>query len=416
MRFAIIAVQLICFYSFSQMTIGQNMFPGAEGFGSQSRGAYAGDKLPEVVRVTNLNDGGPGSLRAAINKPFPRVIIFEVSGVVELKRTLRIHSPYVHIAGQTAPYPGITLKNYPLGISSHDVLVQGLKIRPGIASGKQIDAINIADDAQKLYNIVVDHCSVSWALDENIGILNGGNGITISNCIISEGLTYMDHSMGLLAMDTERISILKNLFIHNADRNPLLIGDCKEGLIANNVIYNSDTHAVYLGFKGEKDIAVNAAIIGNLYIQGIKNRNEYLLSINVNVHDDAKVYLEGNKTDGVDALHQWSKEMIHNPSSKKVNSLDNKLNMPVYSPIAVDKLKDYIIANCGAHACRRDSIDARLIIDLETLTGQRIKRPSDVGGWPKVQNYRILELPEDIHLDDDDDGFTNLQDWLHRFM
>lgn len=202
----------------------QNMFPGAEGFGSSSRGAYAGDTLPIIIKVTNLRDGGPGSLRAAIYKKVPRIIVFEVSGVIELKQTLRVYSPYVFIAGQTAPYPGITLKNYSLGISTHDVLVQGLKIRPGIASGEQIDGINIADDSTKLYNIVIDHCSISWATDENIGILNGGRGITISNCIISEGLTYMNHSCGLLAMNTGQISIIKNLFVHNADRNPLVRG------------------------------------------------------------------------------------------------------------------------------------------------------------------------------------------------
>ncbi len=392
------------------------MFPGAEGFGSQSRAAYAGEQLPQVIKVTNLNDGGPGSLRAAINKQYPRIIIFEVSGVIELTHTLRINSPYVHIAGQTAPYPGVTLKNHSLGVSTHDVLVQGIKIRPGTLSGKQIDGINIADNPEKLYNIVIDHCSISWALDENVGILNGGDGITVSNCIISEGLTYMNHSMGLLAMDTKRISVLKNLFIHNADRNPLIIGDCEEALIAGNLIYNSDTHAVYLGYKGKKTIAVKAAILGNLYIPGHHNRNEYLLSINKNFHNNGKVYLEQNQIKGVNNTGQWSNRMIYNPDNKKVEADTNLLNMPAYTSVPVNTLTNYIIANCGAHAANRDSIDSRLINELKNHSGKWIKVPEEAGGWPQVENYRALELPLNIHTDDDENGFSTLQEWLHAFM
>jgi len=407
---------LICLIGYCQLMTAQNMYPGAEGFGSQSRGAYAGEQLPQVIKVTNLNDAGPGSLRAAVNRQYPRIIVFEISGVIELERDLRLYSPYIHIAGQTAPYPGITLKNFSLGVSTHDVLVQGMKIRPGTSSEEQIDGINIADDPKKLYNIVIDHCSISWALDENIGILNGGDGITVSNCIISEGLSYMNHSMGLLAMDTKRVSVFKNLFIHNADRNPLVIGDCEEALIANNLIYNCDTHALYLGFRGEKGIAVNVAFMGNLYFPGQHNRNEYILSINKDFHKDGRVFLAHNKTSGFEMSNQWGNKMIFNPGNKNVKVDSNLVSMPSFSLIPINKLKAYIIINCGAQADHRDSVDLRLIQELKKQTGKRIRVPKEVGGWPKISNYRVLELPENIHVDADADGFTNIQEWLHTFI
>ncbi|MBK3519746.1 pectate lyase [Carboxylicivirga marina] len=394
----------------------QNMFPGSEGFGAESRGAYAGKQLPQVIKVTNLDDGGPGSLRAAINRQYPRIIIFEVSGVVELNRTLRINSPYVFIAGQTAPYPGITLKNYSLGISTHDVLVQGLKVRPGTASNKQIDGINIADDSTKLYNIMVDHCSVSWALDENIGILNGGDGITISNCIISECLTHMDHSKGLLSMHSKRISVIKNLFVHNSDRNPLVWGDTYGVQVINNLIYNSDTHAVYLGMSGEFKTPMKADIVGNYYILGKRNRNDKLLSVHENFQNNGKVHIGGNITKGVNSMDQYSRAMLHNPGNKKVFNTQMSDEVKSISVINAAILKDYLIKNCGAHSRTRDDIDNRIVNDVLKQTGKRIALPSEVGGWIYESGERKLNIPADLHADDDGNGFTNIEEWIHSFL
>ncbi|MCU4155369.1 pectate lyase [Carboxylicivirga sp. A043] len=413
-KYSIVLIVLIgCVIS---STSAQGMFPGAEGFGAQSRGAYAGEQLPQIIKVTNLNDGGPGSLRAAINRQYPRIIIFEVSGVIELNRTLRINSPYVFIAAQTAPFPGITLKNYPLGISSHDVLVQGIKVRPGTASNKQIDGINIADDSTKLYNIMVDHCSVSWALDENIGILNGGDGITISNCIISECLTHMNHSKGLLSMHSKRISVIKNMFVHNSDRNPLVWGDTYGVQIINNLIYNSDTHAVYLGMSGEGKTPMKADIVGNYYILGKRNRNDKLLSIHENFQNNGKVYVHGNMTKGVNSTDQYSRDMLHNPGNKAVFNTEMSDDVKNVQVINATILTNYLIKNCGAQAQSRDEIDSRIINDVIKQTGNRIALPSEVGGWVYEAGERKLDLPAEPHADDDENGFTNIEEWLHSFL
>ncbi len=394
----------------------QNMFPGAEGFGSHSRGAYGGDTLPEIIRVTTLKDGGPGSLRSAIYKNYPRVIVFEVSGVIELNRTLRIRDPYVFIAGQTAPYPGVTLKNFSLGISTHDVLVQGLKIRPGSFSGRQIDGVNIADDSTKLHNIIIDHCSVSWALDENIGILNGGNGVTVSHCIISECLNAMNHSCGMLATSTGQVSIIKNLFIHNEDRNPLVSGDTKEALVANNLIYNSDTHVIYFGSMSELRRKMRAAAINNYYYPGIKNRNEYIISINAGINPQAQLYLRGNKTEHVTDTNAWSNKYIHNPANMSLKANDIPYKLPVVNILSTTHLKDYLIENCGAQPGNRDDIDERIINDLVNYSGSKILYPEEVGGWMYDSQHHILVIPENPHKDDDNDGFTNLENWVHEML
>lgn len=409
-------IVVFALFALSMQLYSQAMFPGAEGFGSHSRGAYEGDTLPEIIRVTTLKDGGPGSLRAAIYKKHPRIIIFEVSGVIELNYTLRIRDPYVFIAGQTAPYPGITLKNFPLGISTHDVLVQGLKVRPGNFSGKQIDGINIADDSTKLHNIIIDHCSVSWALDENIGILNGGNGVTVSHCIISECLNAMNHSCGMLATSTGQISIIKNLFIHNEDRNPLVSGDTKEALVANNLIYNSDTHVIYFGSMSELRRKMKAAAINNYYYPGVKHRNKYIISINPGINPQSQLYLEGNKTEYVTNENSWGKEYIHNPANLSLKTPVLPFKLPSVKILSIAQLKDYLIDNCGAQPANRDNIDKRIIDDLLNYTGSKILFPEEVGGWLYESRKQTLVIPDKPHADEDNDGFTNLENWINEML
>jgi len=329
---------------------------------------------------------------------------------------LRVFSPYLFIAGQTAPYPGITLKNHSLGISTHDVLVQGLKIRPGTTSGNQIDGINIADDSTKLYNIVVDHCSISWATDENIGILNGGKGITISNCIISEALTYMNHSCGLLAMNTGQISIIKNLFVHNADRNPLVRGDSQEALIANNLIYNSDTHVLYFGSRGPNGFPLKATALNNFYLPGIRNRNGYIISISSDIHVGSRLYLKGNKTHNLPNEDQWGNRQIHNPGNRAIATFDKPIEMPPLSIIEVSQLQNHLFENCGAHPGSRDEIDQRIISEISNKSGRRIRNPINVGGWPRETNERKITLMNDPHGDVDENGFTNIEEWLNQLL
>ena len=142
-------------------------FPGAEGFGAETPGGRGG----KVIEVTNLSDSGPGSFRAACEAKEPRIVVFRTGGTVMLKSGIEITNPYITIAGQSAPGGGICLRNDPVNrftpitVSTHDVVIRYLRIRPG-ASTEKTGYLNAMEVLSGGYNVVIDHCSLSWAVDE----------------------------------------------------------------------------------------------------------------------------------------------------------------------------------------------------------------------------------------------------------
>ena len=216
-------------------------FPQAEGFGAYSLGGRGG----KVIFVENLNDDGPGSLRAAVMDPEPRIVIFRVSGTIELQSDLVVRHPFITIAGQTAPGDGICLKNFPLKVhQTHDVIVRGIRVRPGIEllrEGSSSDGIAVEFSR----NVIVDHCSASWSTDEILNTNNKNFDITVQWCIFSESLNnsiqQREHGYAATIGGT-RTSYHHNLLVHNKGRNPSIGGgdrDRRSELdIRNNVVYN----------------------------------------------------------------------------------------------------------------------------------------------------------------------------------
>lgn len=135
-------------------------FPGAEGYGSKTVGGRGG----AVIAVTNLDDAGPGSLRAAVEAKGPRIVVFRVSGTIDLKSTLSISNSHITVAGQTAPGDGIAIKRYPLSIDADEVVLRYLRVRLGDQTGDDADALS----CRYRKNIMVDHVSVSWSVDESL--------------------------------------------------------------------------------------------------------------------------------------------------------------------------------------------------------------------------------------------------------
>ncbi|HEY2574449.1 MAG TPA: hypothetical protein VGH65_10275, partial [Verrucomicrobiaceae bacterium] len=202
----------------------ERAFPGAEGWAAMTPGGRGG----KILRVTTLAPTGPGSFLEALNAKGPRIIVFEVGGVIDLdKLKVSLKEPFVTVAGQTAPSPGITLIRNNLFLQAHDVVIRHLRVRTGEAghakkSGWDADAITCAAGAR---DVIVDHCSLSWATDENLDIwgdpfkganpgewhANNVQSITYSNNLIAEGLsdstnTKGPHSKGMLVGDnTSRI-------------------------------------------------------------------------------------------------------------------------------------------------------------------------------------------------------------------
>jgi hypothetical protein len=217
--------------------------------------AHAGP-TQQVVRVTNLNADGPGSFAAAVATKGPRVVVFEVGGVIDLgARGLEIAEPFLHVAGQTAPSPGITLIRGGLTVSTNDVVIRHLRVRPGDAgqakrSKWEPDGLT----THRAARVVIDHCSFSWAVDENLsasGLNPSSADVTFRHCIIAEGLRLATHGKGAHSMGTlvfgnnERVAILFNLYACNDVRNPRFNGGCS-ATVANNLIYNPGGQAIHL--------------------------------------------------------------------------------------------------------------------------------------------------------------------------
>jgi hypothetical protein len=361
-----------------------------------------------------------------------KLIIFEVSGTIKSPRTYRYENNYLTIAGQTAPSPGIALRGAKLAFRGHDILVQHIRTRVGDDVGGVYcdyrDGINAS--AGRGYvpsNVVIDHCSISWAVDENTGI--GGEGthnITYSNNIIAEGLGNSCHSKGehskgmLIGGGGTNISILKNLFAHNRSRNPEVYAS--NVAIINNVIYNPgpDFNILFIPSGG----IVEYSVVGNITKPG-PNTGQYPSTktpafYGSNPAEGSKIFFKNNrvgnyaprKNDPID----WSL-VYKNP--KTLTPEDYKVSSPSIWPsdvtvLSTDQLQDHLLTNAGARPADRDPVDARLISEVVSGKGNLIDSHADVGGWPTLpKSYRKLSLPSNPHKDDDRDGYTNLEEWLH---
>jgi len=236
--------------------VSQKAFPTAEGFGQYASGGRGG----QVYIVTNLEDEGEGSLRKGILKHGPRIIVFAVSGTIALKSNLDINRGNLTIAGQTAPGEGITIKGYPVAIKADNVIVRYLRFRLG-------DENKVTDDALKardVKNVIVDHCSISWATDENASFYQNKN-FTFQWNIVSEALNSSVHSKGDHGYGGiwggENVSFHHNLIASNNSRNPRFSGSkTTENLdgefvdFRNNVIYNWGDNSIYGGEEGSYNI------------------------------------------------------------------------------------------------------------------------------------------------------------------
>ncbi|MBD3322360.1 MAG: T9SS type A sorting domain-containing protein [Chitinivibrionales bacterium] len=411
------------------------VFPGAEGFGTTTPAGRGG----RIITVTTLNASGPGSLKEAVNQSGPRTIVFEVGGIIDLRATgscryIDIENPYCTIAGQTAPYPGITLIGSGIGIYTHDVLVQHLTIRPGdhtIGSGSCRDCfIFMGNSSEHAENIVVDHCSMSWSTDKIIIAWTRGqpetHDITVSNCIMSEALhcAYLHkekcHSKGFLIGDfSQRITLKTSLMAHNYDRNPSMKGGSMSQVV-NNVVYNPGVVAmVCTGSSFEGDTMVQASIVGNVLKSGIKTALLYdaLAGLYLADHPESKFYMHDNLGDS----NYWAPLKIY--AGHIPDQVSPELFVPTpqeavwCEPMTVmqsGEVMDYVLANAGSRPAETNDIDARIINEVQTTTGTIIDHIDQVGGWPEYEPTRHeLVIPDNPEGDDDADGYTNCEEWLH---
>ncbi len=354
---------------------------------------------------------GPGSLREALEADEERTIVFEVAGVIDLSRqSLSIRNPFVTVAGQTAPSPGITIIKGGISIQTHDVILQHLRVRPGEAgaakkSGWEVDAIATGCGA---HDVLIDHCSVSWATDENlsasgerfrgdsVGQWRQGTShrVTISHCIIAEGLDNSTHGKGrhskgsLIHDNATEIAIIANLYASNAQRNPYFKGGAR-GVVVNNVIDNPGSAAIHYGLQsGEWGthpwVTGQMAIVGNVMKHGADTRSGLaLFSTN---GTPCEVYLKDNL-----AFDQAGKSVAL--TSGKYTAMDSPPCWPPGLPcLPADEVLEYVLANAGARPWDRDAIDRRIVQQVRDGTGEIPDSEQEVGGYPN--------LPETHHAFD----------------
>jgi len=365
----------------------------AEGFGAESIGGAGG----EIIWVTNLNDNGPGSFREAIAAQGPRIVRFKVGGIIQLEAPIRVENGRLTIDGASAADKGgITLCNYGLalyGLTCRDVIVQHIRVRRASGGG---DGIGIGGGAHR---ILIDHCSVSWADDENFGI-NKGHYVTVQWCIIAEGLIEGEHpegghSMGMLvALGANHVSIHHNFFTGNMGRNALLSGvggygsepAKNEALYMPTAMFDFRSNLLYNFVGGTQlyqDEQVN--VLNNYYRYGPSSRGEAEICILLENDFPARkgndvyypgceyprVYCSGNigphraGDDGDDwSLVQISGEYGSNP----VYRSDKPFLVPPVTTQPAEELVELVLNEAGAHP--RDDVDLRLIEEYHRGEGK----------------------------------------------
>lgn len=426
-------------------TAKQIAFPGAEGAGKYATGGRGGI----VYEVINLNDGGEGSLRWAIQKKEARTIVFRVSGTIELGSGLDIHYGNLTIAGQSAPGDGICIKGYPVSIKTDNVIIRYMRFRLGNSNRVQGDAFS----CRGRRHILIDHCSFSWATDE-VASLYELHHATVQWCMISESLNHSVHEKGdhgyggIWGGDT--VSFHHNLFAHNLSRNPRFNGARYQVVwndlvdFRNNVIYNWGDNSIYGGERGNHNVVSNYFKPGPGTKKSVRNR---VLQITTSADYPYGIfYVSGNYTDGNPAVtaDNWNGGVDTEAAISMVKADQPFYHMPLPGQTARDAYQA-VLQSAGASLVR-DAVDQRIISEVRngtaTYMGEFSKRPGlidsqeEVGGWPVLSSRQAPSdhdhdgMPDDweekhqLNAGDKSDGakytlsetYTNLEIYLNELV
>ncbi len=376
-------------------------FPGAEGFGAHTPGGRGG----KVIPVVNLNDSGPGSLRAACEAQGPRIVVFRVGGIIDLRSEIKVSKPYLTLAGQTAPGDGVCLRGYAFEVKTHDVVVRYLRSRPGTASGKEEDAIGVDSGS---HEVILDHCSATWAVDENLSPSGSISNITVQWCIIAEGLNHSihhkgAHGYGSLVRAVGRVSLHHNLWAHNDGRNPRLGDNYGKSSppvfdVRNNVMYNYG--AVCSGMTGDR---LDVNYVANYIRPGPDSQRRRGVIVFTDTAD-ARYYVDGNVVEGNESVTRDNGLLFDRAEFKGRKLVTRQLKPFVVAEVrtvqAAEAFKE-VLDKAGATLPVRDAVDCRIAQSAREGTGHIVDSPEEVGGWPE---YRGGTPPQDS----DGDGMPDL--------
>ena len=373
-------------------------FPGAEGGGMYTAGGRGG----KVLVVTNLNDDGPGSFRWACEQGGARIIVFNVSGIIWLKTPIILRAPYVTIAGQTAPGDGVCIAGQSFQVNTHDVIVRHMRFRRGSTN------VWYREDSfggNPVGNIMIDHCSCEWGLDENISfyrhMFDMGDGkpsrkeptvnVTIQNTISAKGLDTYNHAFGS-TIGGENTTFMRNLWADNTGRNPS-IGWGGVFNFVNNVIYNW-VHRTADG--GEFSTMSN--FINNYYKPGPLTPKDSPVGYRIVKSESrsqklfpyaqyGRVYAIGNIMEGNERVTKdnWDggiqtsdKDGKLNPDELALMKSNEPFPMAHMTILPSEKTFDYVLENVGATLPTRDIVDQRIVEEVRTGEAYYVKKlPKD---------------------------------------
>ena len=401
---------------------GLRAFPEAEGFGAYTVGGRGG----KVLFVTNLNDSGPGSLRAAVETPGPRTVIFKVGGVIELKKAIQIKEPYLTIAGQTAPGDGICLKGATdtlTLLNTHDVIVRYLRVRTGYTGDREANQGDCIS-AYSSENFILDHCSTSWGTDETLSCTLTCDRYTVQWCVIAEGLDFYGHSMGSI-LGGDRSTWHHNLIAHNRTRNPRFAGVSRCDY-RNNVIYDWGDTSGYGDFR-----AVN--YVNNYLKPGPSTTQKPLRFLRPDgVALPGALFLSGNVMDGApDITRENPRGAAFDPDAFALAAH----SFPSVETQSATEAYTRVLKEVGATFPKRDSVDLRLESEVREGRGSVIRYDKDVGGCPTYTGGTAPQDSDEDGIPDEwekahglnpndpkdanalaSDGYTNLEHYLNGLV
>ena len=408
-------------------------FPGAEGFGVHASG---GRGFP-VYYVTNLNDNGPGSLRAGVVQN-DRMILFKISGTITLQSGLKVEGSNLTIAGESAPGDGICVRGENVVILSTNIIVRFLRFRPGDDIATDHCALRIVDAA----NVIVDHCSLSWSIADDIVVRQSGD-VTVQWCLISEPLNQSKHKKGPHGFAAvwgsgssgHGASYHHNLIADANSRSPRVGGDPDALVdIRNNVIYNIGEGNAY----GGQDARIN--YVGNYFKPGPSTVHPDRI-FRISSHS-TRIFLEGNVLEGMPSVTEDNSAGLLIDDHAKQDGADRAkllvkrpFDVPPVTQQAAGQAYESVLAQVGCVFPKRDAVDLRILQSVRDGTGRIIDSPKDVGGWPELKSIPaptdtdndglpdVWEVAHGLNPQDSrdgahltPDGYSQLELYLHRLV
>ena len=384
-------------------------FPGAEGGGMYSFGGRGG----KVYVVTSLEDSGPGTLRWACEQGGARIVVFNVAGIIHISTPIIVRAPYISIEGQTAPGDGVCVAGESFWVNTHDVVIRYMRFRRGKTDvGRRDDALG----GNPTGNIVIDHCSCSWGLDENFSMYRhmfnpedgskdeklGTVNITVSNCISSESLDTWNHAFGS-TMGGENCMLVRNLWADNTGRNPSIGWDGTFNFI-NNIVFNWHHRSMDGG-----DYTALFNIVNNYFKPGPVTPKDEPVGHRILKPESGRsklkyrvfgrAYVTGNIMDGYPDVtaDNWNggvqvDEQKDAGEYRDLMKSDKPFPMPTVYVLPAQQAYNYVLNNVGATLPRRDPVDKRVVEQVRTgkITYQEVNTDT-------MFQFKIRKLPKDSY-------------------